>query len=117
MGKSFAGISVLMLLLGAPSAEAAPQPPKPAKQVPPPPPACNPQASADYVPGIDVKGRPVAPADLPSGSDIVVSTTVYPEIRSPNPLAPRTGLSVRIDGLGQPPRNCLPAATAPPPKP
>jgi hypothetical protein len=112
MLKRTGGAALLVCLLWAGAGQAASSPPPPVKAVPKPP-ACNPQASADYVPGVDAKGRPVAPADLPGGPDVIVSTEVYPEIRSRNPQVPRTGLSVQIEGLGAPPR-CVPA---PPPVP
>jgi hypothetical protein len=116
MLKKASRAALLTCLLWAGAGQAANTPPPPPVKHPPNPPACNPQASADYVPGVDVKGRPVAPADLPGGPDVIVSTEVYPEIRSRNPQVPRTGLSVQIEGLGAPPR-CVPAPAPVPAKP
>lgn len=58
----------------------------------------------DYVAGVDTHGRPVAPADLPSGTNVVIGTEVYPELKSRNPQVNGTGLAVRIEGLGEPPQ-------------
>jgi hypothetical protein len=60
--------------------------------------------SPDYVAGVDVHGRPVVPADLPSETKTVIGTEVYPELKSRNRQLNGTGLAVRIEGLGEPPR-------------
>ena len=96
MKAIFAGTTVFAPLLCLGLAFAAPQPAKQTAREPQPPPVCAPGSGPDYVPGIDAKGRPVAPADLPSGTNVIVSTEIYPQIRSPNRLAPRTGLAVVI---------------------
>ena len=90
-------------------AAAPPKPPR--KAVSDSPPTCVPNGP-DYVPGVDAYGRPVKPADVPSDTQVVVSTEVYPEIRSKNPQLQGTGLRVRIDGLGQPPK-CPPKVKNP----
>jgi hypothetical protein len=98
------------LLLFADFALAAALPPPP----PPPPPAqtAQPQCidardSADFVPGVDAYGRPVAPADLPgSTTDVQVSTEVYVEMRSKNPRMPGVGVVANLPGLQKPP-TCL----------
>ena len=84
------------------------QPRKAASDAPAP---CVPKG-AEYVPGVDVYGRPVKPADVPSDTQVVVSTEVYPEVRSNNPQLQGTGLRVRIEGLGQPPK-CQPKVKNP----
>ena len=92
---------------------AVPPPPPQALQPPPqnqaqPDPRCNPATSPDYVPGIDVHGKAVAPADLPSNApDVIISTQVYPTVPSRNPRQPGTGVAVQLDGLGAAP-NCQP---------
>ena len=73
---------------------------------------CDTRNSADYLPGVDTRGRAVAEADLPSDTNVVISTEVYPELRSQNPQLRGTGLAVRIDGLGEPPR-CQPILKKP----
>lgn len=70
---------------------------------------CNPQASADYVPGVNAKGRPVAPADLPSSTDVQISTEVYAETHTANPNVPSVGVIVNLPGLAAP--ACAPAPT------
>lgn len=42
--------------------------------------AAAPAAAAEYVPGVDVEGRPVAPADLPRGSFNPALSTVEIEV-------------------------------------
>ena len=89
--------------LGAPVAP-RPRPPA-APSAPTAQPAisrCNPQASADYVPGVNVKGRPVAPADLPSSTDVQISTEVYAETHTANPNVPSVGVIVNLPGLAAP---------------
>ena len=59
--------------------------------------------SPDYVAGVDARGHPVVPADVPSEPNVVISTEVYPELKSRDPQLRGTGLSVRIEGLGEAP--------------
>jgi len=75
----------------------------------PPPEApieCDLKASPDYVPGIDVNGRDVAPADLPTGRQVEIDTQIYVETRSKTPQRQRTGVVVNLPGLGAP--ACVP---------
>jgi hypothetical protein len=55
---------------------------------------------------VDVKGRPVAPADLPSGNDVQISTEVYVEVPSGNPQMKGVGVIADLPNLGSP--NCVP---------
>ena len=71
-----------------------------------PPIECDLKASPDYVPGIDVNGRDVAPADLPTGRQVEIDTQVYVETRSKTPQRQRTGVVVNLPGLGAP--ACVP---------
>jgi len=48
----------------------------------------------------------VAPADLPTGSQIEIDTQVYVETRPRNPRLPRTGVIVNLPDLGAP--ACVP---------
>ena len=94
-------------LAAAPSAPIPPRPPAvPAPQPVKPASSCDPRASADHFPGVDVKGRPVAPADLPSGNDVQISTEVYAERRSPNPQLNGVGVIANLPNLGSP--SCVP---------
>src|SRR6266700_3135716 len=85
--------SGVMLSGAAPPIGAAPLPPLPPAGPPPATqPACvNSSDSAEYVPGVDAYGRPVAPADLPGGADVQISTEVYPILKSRNR---------QLDGVG-----------------
>ena len=100
------------MLSGAAPSIGAPLPP-PAG----PPPAARPQPcvnardSAEYVPGVDAYGRPVAPADLPGGADVQISTEVYPILRSRNRQLNGVGVVANLPGLANRPV-CPPA---PPP--
>jgi hypothetical protein len=67
---------------------------------------CDLRASPDYVAGIDVQGREVAPADLPSGREVEIGTEVFVETRSKNPRLRETGVVVNLPGLGAP--ACVP---------
>jgi hypothetical protein len=67
---------------------------------------CDLRASPDYVAGIDVQGREVAPADLPSGREVEIGTEVFVETRSRNPRLRETGVVVNLPGLGAP--ACVP---------
>jgi len=115
--------AIALSLVAAPCAlaqEIAPAPPHPPAQLnlppnfeppndlPPkePPLQCDLKASPDYVPGINVKGSDVAPADLPTGSQIEIDTQVYVETRPRNPRLPRTGVIVNLPDLGAP--ACVP---------
>lgn len=81
---------------------------RPPPDVPPeePPLQCDLKASPDYVAGIDVKGRAVAPADLPSNQQVVIDTQVYVETRPRDRRLPRTGVIVNLPDLGAP--ACVP---------
>src|SRR5258706_16091602 len=82
------------------SAMAASISPPPAKPAPATVPACiNPRDTADYVPGVDAYGRPVAPADLPGGPDVQISTEVYPILKSKNPQLDGVGVVANLPGL------------------
>ena len=72
---------------------------------------CDLRASPDYVPGIDVNGREVAPADLPTGREVQIDTQVYVETRSKTPQRQRTGVVVNLPGLGAP--TCVPLEDKP----
>jgi hypothetical protein len=113
--RTILAVMVLLLPDAALAAARAPLPP-PVQSVPQ---ACKPADSADYSPGVDVHGMPVAPADLPSGNDIVVDTTVFVDVGSPqspqvpqagprrgppqppqqNPGLPHAGVAVQLNGL------------------
>ena len=67
---------------------------------------CDLRASPDYVAGIDVQGREVAPADVPSGREVQIGTEVFVETRSRNPRLRETGVVVNLPGLGAP--ACVP---------
>jgi hypothetical protein len=75
-------------------------------------PACA-SDSAEYVPGVDAYGRPVAPADLPGGADVQISTEIYAELRSKNPQLRGAGMDVNLPGLETRPP-CPPQAAATP---
>jgi hypothetical protein len=75
-------------------------------------PACA-SDSAEYVPGVDAYGRPVAPADLPGGADVQISTEIYAELRSKNPQLRGAGVDVNLPGLETRPP-CPPQAAATP---
>lgn len=51
-----------------------------AAEAPPPTQACD---EAAYVPGVDVNGRSVVPADLPHNGTVKVGTTVVPKMQTP----------------------------------
>jgi hypothetical protein len=88
----------------APPAQLPPPPPPAQVQAPPPVPCVNARDTADYVPGVDVNGRKVAPADLPgSTTDVQISTQVYAEVRSSNPQLRGAGVVVNLPGLARPP--------------
>jgi len=67
---------------------------------------CDLRASPDYVAGIDVQGRDVVRADVPSGREVEISTEVFVEPRSRNPRLRGTGVVVNLPGLGAP--ACVP---------
>jgi hypothetical protein len=80
----------------------------------PEPPVCREaRDSADYVPGVDARGRPVAPADLPGGVDVEISTEVFANVRTRNRQLNGVGVDVRLKGLETP--LCPPAPPPPPP--
>ena len=93
------------------TAQAAAPPKTPARPQSLPSQRCERQ-SPDYVAGVDVRGRPVVPADVPNETNVVISTEVYPELRSRNPQLNGTGLAVRIEGLGERPQ-CPPPVQSP----
>ena len=104
--RSSVGTAIL-LALGA--IAAAPEPP--AKPAPAPAPACvSPLDSADYVPGADARGRPVAPADLPAGGGVQIRTEVYPIINSKNPQLNGVGVVANLPSLANRPLCPPPAA-------
>src|ERR1051326_8466977 len=96
---------IVVFFISASVADAA-APPAP---VPPPPPPCiDARDTADYVGGVDVNGREVAPADLPgSSTDVQISTQVYAELRSSNPQLRGAGVMTNLPGLVRPP-SCPP---------
>src|SRR5258706_8596533 len=106
----------MLFTSGVPASAAAPVPPP----VRPPPavqsPCVNPRDSADYVPGVDAYGRPVAPADLPGGADVQISTEVYPILKSTNRQLDGVGVVANLPGLANrpicppipPPRGAIP---------
>ena len=67
---------------------------------------CDLRASPDYVPGIDVQGREVVPAEVPSGREVEIGTEVFVETRSRTPRLRETGVIVNLPGLGAP--ACVP---------
>jgi hypothetical protein len=71
-----------------------------------PPLECDLNASPDFIPGVDVKGRPVVPADLPTGRQVEIDTRVYAEVGPRNRRLPRTGVVVDLPDLGAP--ACVP---------
>ena len=86
-----ASVAIALFSLPALAAE-APKPP-----APPPvrPYACrDPHLSADFVPGIDAQGRPVAPADLPGGVDVEISTDVLAFARTRNRQLDGAGVEI-----------------------
>jgi len=101
-------VAAILLAFGA--IAAAPEPP--AKPAPPPAtalPCVSPRDSADYVPGADAYGRPVAPADLPGSSGVQVRTEVYPILKSRNPALNGVGVVANFPSLANRPV-CPPAA-------
>jgi hypothetical protein len=111
-------VSGTLLSGAAPPMGSAPGPAPPASPTPPagPQPCVNPRDSADYVPGVDASGRPVAPADLPGGADVQISTEVYPILKSKNPQLNGVGVVANLPGLANrpicrpipPPRGAVP---------
>jgi hypothetical protein len=101
----FAAMICALGNLAAAAPRSAPIPPPPPPQSQPPLPACvDARDTADYVPGVDAYGRPVAPADLPgSTTEVHVSTEVYVEMRSRNPRMPGVGVTANLPGLQKPP--------------
>ena len=93
---------------GPPAQLALPPNFEPPDDLPPeePPLQCDLNASPDYVPGIDVKGRDVAPADVATGRQVEIDTQVYVETRPRNRRLPRTGVIVNLPDLGEP--ACVP---------
>jgi hypothetical protein len=109
----------IWLLFGALPAGAASAPPS--SVLPPPAPQAAPapvpgvtcvdaRNSPDYVPGGEVQGRPVAPADLPgSSTDVQIDTEVYAELRSSNRQLRGVGVVANLPGL-QARNPCPPSA-------
>ena len=96
--------ATLALSVSVQAANLAQPPQRPqAKPEPNRPPICNTQKSARYLPGVDAYGRPVAPADVPSGPEVYIGTTVYPEIGFKDPLLRGAVVGVRIGGFTDPP--------------
>jgi hypothetical protein len=107
-------LAAMLFVSGTMAAGAAPAPVPPPPSPPPvaqPQPCVNPGDSADYVPGVDAYGRPVAPADLPGGADVQISTEVYPILNSKNPQLNGVGVVANLPGLANRPI----CPTAPPP--
>jgi hypothetical protein len=106
----FCDLAMAAAIPSAPTSRSAPMPPPP----PPAQPACaDAHDSADYVPGMDAYGRPVAPADLPgSTTDVQISTQVYADVRTANPQLRGVGVAVNLPGL-QPPPPCVQAPAKP----
>jgi PBP1b-binding outer membrane lipoprotein LpoB len=69
---------------------------------------CDLRASPDYVAGIDVQGRDVAPADVRSGRDVQINTEIFVEVRPRDRRLRSTGVIVNLPGLGAP--ACVPIA-------
>jgi hypothetical protein len=92
---------ILLFVVALPAiAATAPYPPPPPPPVQAPPPDCvDPRNSPDYVPGVDARGRPVAPADLPGTADVQISTEIYAELRSPNPQLRGVDVSANLAGI------------------
>ena len=86
-----------LIILAVPlCAGAAAPPPAPAT------PTCiDVKNSPDYTPGVEARGKPVAPADLPTQGNVEVSTHVFAEVRTKNPQVPRVGVEVNLDALRQ----------------
>ena len=109
--------AAILFVSGTMAAGAAPvpvpAPPTPLAGPPPPAqPACiDPRDSADYVPGVDAYGQPVAPADLPGSAEVQISTEVYAVLKSKNPQLNGVGVVANLPGLANRPI-CPPA---PPP--
>ena len=103
-------VAAILLAFGV--IAAAPEPP--AKPAPAPAPACvippGPRDSADYTPGTDVHGRPVAPADLPGSGGVQIRTEVYPIINSKNPQLNGVGVIANLPSLANRPLCPLPFA-------
>src|SRR5215467_11380675 len=108
-------VRICLVILAAIPGVAGAQPFPPPSSLPPPPvqaplPDCvDARNSPDYVPGVDARGRPVAPADLPGTADVQVSTEVYAELRSPNPQLRGVGVNANLSGLATRPP-CAPKA-------
>ena len=67
---------------------------------------CDLRASPDYVSGIDVQGREVAPADVPSRPQVEISTEMFVATRPKIPQLRGMGMIVNLPGLGAP--ACVP---------
>ena len=98
----------LLVVAASICAEAAPAPPS----APVTPTCIDPKHSPDYTPGVDARGKPVAPADLPAQGNVEVSTQVFAEVRTGNPQVPRVGVEVNLNALKQLPP-CPPAPKKP----
>ena len=90
-GMKYAVLAIAIAIPAAALAQPAP---------PHPPQGCvDIHQSPDYVPGVDAYGRPVAPADVPSGGDLNISTHIFAEVRTKNPQVPRVGVEVDARAL------------------
>ena len=98
-------VILLLMLSCAPAVVAAPAPK---------PPACV-SPSAEYVPGVDVHGRAVAPADLNGQLAPDLGTvTIVPRVTVPdNPVMKDAQVVVDLKKLPQTPQNCPPSPPAP----
>jgi hypothetical protein len=66
-------------------------------------------AGADYMPGVDAEGRPVAPADIPDNSGIKLERDMSPKIHSANPAVDGMRVTIHIedpDAEAQGPARC-----------
>jgi hypothetical protein len=102
--RALVGAAVFLVLMDAHSVLAQRQAP---------PPGCiDPKHSPDYTPGVDARGKPVAPADVPTEGDVVISSQVFAEVRTKNPQVPKVGVVADLSGLKQLPP-CPPAPKKP----
>lgn len=99
---------LLFVLAASVAAQAAPAP----EGAPAAPTCVDPKHSPDYTPGVDARGKPVTPADVPTQGNVEVSTHVFAEVRTGNPQVPRVGVEVNLDALKQLPP-CPPAPKKP----
>lgn len=97
--RGFLVVAVLFALGGSPAEAAPAYAPSPPATATPKPACIGPQNSADYAPGIDAYGHPVAPADLAGSADVQINTEVFPIVRTQNPQLDGVGVDVNLPGL------------------